>query len=624
MQHCGLMQLAVAPHVAQAESARHRHVDLDRREGPGAAEHVPEIGLDLRRVEGGLAGLDPAMEARAFDGGDQRLLGDVPIRQLAEELLGARRDRHLDPVDAELLVDLGGHLEEAVDLVRDLLGLAVDVGIVLGEGADAGDAVERAAALVAMQARELRPADRELAVAALRRAVEMAMARTVHRLDAELLALVRAGEPVHVVVELLVVARGLEQIRAEELRRHDLAIAVLRIEIAHEADELVVERHALRQVERRAGRERIEVEEAELGADAAVIAALRLLDALEVLRELLLRGEGGAVDALELRPRFVAAEIGARGFEQLHGADLGGVLDVGPAAEIHEPAVAEDRDLGAVRDVGEARELELFAHRREQPLGLGAGDDLALEVGLLGEDRVHLLLDLREILGREGVLHEEVVLELVAVVAAAGVDLGLREQTLHGVGHHVFGRMPDHLAAGGILRGHDLERDVPLEGPPQIDQRAVDPAREGRLREAGTDLARHVEHGGPDRELETSAVGQSDGERRHDRGRAALRASGVPGERTRPGACRAARAECSATTILRSCRRSPRAAIPSGPIDPLSTPRLRAAPCPVPKRRAGLARDVSSAVLEGRSTPTPARFPAMGLGISPAGRHGRN
>ena len=104
----------------------------NRRQRPGAAEHVLEVGLDLRRVEGRLALLDLALEPGPLHRVDERLLGDVPIRGLSEELLRSGRNGHLDAVDAELVVDLGGHPEEAVDLVGHLRRLAVDVRVVLG------------------------------------------------------------------------------------------------------------------------------------------------------------------------------------------------------------------------------------------------------------------------------------------------------------------------------------------------------------------------------------------------------------------------------------------------------------------------------------------------------------
>ena len=92
VEHRGLVLVAVAADVAEPEAPGHGHVDLDRRERPGAAEHVAEVALDLGRVEGGLARLDAALVAGAPHRLDQRLLGLVPVGRVAEELLGPGRD----------------------------------------------------------------------------------------------------------------------------------------------------------------------------------------------------------------------------------------------------------------------------------------------------------------------------------------------------------------------------------------------------------------------------------------------------------------------------------------------------------------------------------------------------
>src|SRR5207247_8982820 len=53
-------------------------------------------------------------------------------------------------------------------------------------------------------------------------------------------------------------------------------------------------------------------EEVQLPPEPAVVAALRLLDAVEVLVQLLLREEGRAVDALHLRVAVLALPVGLR------------------------------------------------------------------------------------------------------------------------------------------------------------------------------------------------------------------------------------------------------------------------------------------------------------------------
>jgi hypothetical protein len=63
--------------------------------------------------------------------------------------------------------------------------------------------------------------------------------------------------------------------------------------------------------ERHARRELREVDEVELPGEAAVVAALGLLEALEVLLEILGVVEGGSVDPRQLWLRLVAAPVGA-------------------------------------------------------------------------------------------------------------------------------------------------------------------------------------------------------------------------------------------------------------------------------------------------------------------------
>ena len=84
----------------------------------------------------------------------------------------------------------------------------------------------------------------------------------------------------------------------------------------------------------------VEVEEIELRADVAVVAAPRLLDPLEVGVEVLLRIERGAVDPRELRVGGVAAPVRAGEAGQLERLDRLRVLQVRPAAEVGEVAHA--------------------------------------------------------------------------------------------------------------------------------------------------------------------------------------------------------------------------------------------------------------------------------------------
>ena len=90
--------------------------------------------------------------------------------------------RALEP---EELVEVGGVVETAEDLVLDLVGGAEDVRVVLGDVADAEQPVERARELVAVECRRLGQAHRQLAVGAQRRAEQQHVPRAVHRLERE-------------------------------------------------------------------------------------------------------------------------------------------------------------------------------------------------------------------------------------------------------------------------------------------------------------------------------------------------------------------------------------------------------------------------------------------------------
>src|SRR5207247_2707157 len=97
--------------------------------------------------------------------------------------------------------------------------------------------------------------------------------------------------------------------------------------------------HALRVPERRARRVLGEMEEVELAPEPAVVAALGLLEPLEVRVEVVLRVEGGAVDAGELRLRRVPAPVGAGEAGELDRLDRLRVLEVRATAEVGEVAL---------------------------------------------------------------------------------------------------------------------------------------------------------------------------------------------------------------------------------------------------------------------------------------------
>ena len=150
---------------------------------------------------------------------------------------------------------------------------------------------------------------------------------------------------------------------------------------------------------------------------------MRLLDALEVLVQLLLRVEERAVDALEHRVVLVAAPVGP-----------------GDAHQLEAPHLA-----GASRRAGPGRGRRTRPGGRGRPLVLDPVDQLDL-VGLVGEKLArlvfrdlrrlerdvgvdagaHLLFDHRQVLGRKRARELEVVVE-AGIDRRADPELGVRE-----------------------------------------------------------------------------------------------------------------------------------------------------------------------------------------------------
>lgn len=211
-------------------------------------------------------------------------------------------------------------------------------------------------------------------------------------------------------------------------------------------------------------------EQVELAAELAVVALLGLGEELQVRLELLLGGPGGAVDALEHRVLLAAAPVGGRVAHQLERRDVPGGGQVGTAAEVLPGHLAGlgvdvvvDRQLtGADLDVRavvvrggalEADQLQLVRLVGEFLAGGLVGHHAAGEALAALLDLLHLLLDGLEILGREGLLHVEVVVEAVPH-RRADAQLGLGEQLLHGLGHHMRGGVAQDVEA---VLGGDLD-----------------------------------------------------------------------------------------------------------------------------------------------------------------------
>ena len=115
----------------------------------------------------------------------------------------------------------------------------------------------------------------------------------------------------------------------------------------------------------------------------------------------------------------------------------------------------------------EPDQLELVRLVRELGLRVGVADLAAGEPLPGPDDLLHLLLERLQVLGREGPLGVEVVVEAV-LDRRPDAEPGAGEELLHGLGEHVRGRVPDHRAAVGAGGGHGLDLGVGLRRPGEV------------------------------------------------------------------------------------------------------------------------------------------------------------
>ena len=273
------------------------------------------------------------------------------------------------------------------------------------------------------------------------------------------------------------------------------------------------QRPALRMPEHRARRLLLEVEQVHLAAEPAVVALLGLFKLLEMKVELLLLGEGGAVDAGQHRVLGIAAPVGARDLLQFEGvADLAGRGHVRAAAEIEPVALAVNFQAFAGRNGIDQLDLEILALVLEHALGLVARPHLLGEGFVARDDLAHLLLDHRQVFRRERRVAVEVVEEAVVDHRADG-DLRAGPQRLHRLRHHMRGIVANELQRPRVLARQELDLGILLDRVGEVGDGAVERHRDRALGERGRNALGDVETGDALGVLPTCAVGK--GQRDH-------------------------------------------------------------------------------------------------------------
>ena len=223
----------------------------------------------------------------------------------------------------------------------------------------------------------------------------------------------------------------------------------------------------------------LDVEQVELAADAPVIALLGLLEALQVLIQLLAVGPRGAVDPLQHLVARIAAPVGAGHLGQLEGGELAGRGHVRAAAQVDPVALAVEGDRLPGRNAGDDLGLVVLADALEVLDRRIAVHDPARHLLIRLRQLRHARFDGRQVLGGERALVGEVVEEAVLDDRADG-DLGFGEQLLDGLRQQVRGGVADDFQAGRILGGDDRQLHVVIDDEGGVHQLARPRGRPGQ------------------------------------------------------------------------------------------------------------------------------------------------
>ena len=149
-----------------------------------------------------------------------------------------------------------------------------------------------------MHLAELGVTDRQVTVAAQALPEDLYVARAVHRLDG-IDPIVGRLRREHVLAELLPVSGGLPEAAVHEFGAVDLLEASDFLLVTHVADQRLEDAPTFRVPEHRARGFLLHVEEVEFATDTSMVALLGLLEAHEVIFEVLLVDPRSAIDALQ-------------------------------------------------------------------------------------------------------------------------------------------------------------------------------------------------------------------------------------------------------------------------------------------------------------------------------------
>ena len=376
-----------------------------------------------------------------------------------------------------------GKLQTIPKLILQLVRAHHQMALRDGELADPDEAVHLAGVLVPKQGGRFTQAHGQVTVGPLPVQIHLILEGAGHGPQGEaiLRLVVRVPHDEHAVPIVVPMAGDLVELPLGEVGGLGQQIPVLLLHVLHPALHELDHPGPLGKEHRQTLPDVVHGREVfKLPADLVVVPLLRLLEARDVGRQLVLLLEGRAVDPLEHLVLLTAPPVGPGHAEELDVLHPGRAPHVGAGAQVHELALlveADGRVLGEIVD-----ELHLVG----LPLPLHEGDGLRprelepLQLQILPLDLLHGLLDLLEVVGGEVEGGVEVIVEPLLGGGADG-QLHLGPQALDGLGQDVGSRMSIGPAAVGVLKGEQPQAAVLFDGQKGVGTDAVDLAADDGL-----------------------------------------------------------------------------------------------------------------------------------------------
>ena len=500
VNHDRLLHGTVSSLVLQTETARLVKVVLHGRHLPGTANRVLRLNRNLRAVERSSTGIRDELQAGLLRNLLQNRGSFFPLLIGTDELvlliaLGvAGGQLKVEVSHAEVLKQAQHELQQVTHLVRCLLLRHIRVGVVLANHAHAGQALQHAGLLVTVHGAELEETQRQLTVRAATRTVNLVVHRAVHGLQTVMTVIQLHGRE-HAVRIVRKVTGSVEQVFLRNVRGADVLETLLNVAGTHVVFHLALNHAALRVNHRQAGTNVLrEGEQIQLTAQATVVAALRLSDALLVRHQLVLSRPCGTVNTLQHGVLLRTAPVRATGTHQgVTVSDQLGVRQVRAAAEVLPDGLAGLRvhvvvngdftladlhgcALGSIRTrtgaLAQGEQLQLVRFIRHLGDSLVVGDHAAAEQLTGLDDLNHRLLDLLQIFRGERLSHIKVKVEAVSNVRA-NAQLGVLAVLLHRLRHHVRSGVAQNVQAVRLVNENRLNGVASRQLVGEINEHAV-------------------------------------------------------------------------------------------------------------------------------------------------------